>query len=67
VENERLREKLKKTEGDLNDRKSQLDKLSVAVSITVFYVSSIQPLKLLRPPEQTFLADCSVVDYSVLI
>jgi cell division septum initiation protein DivIVA len=33
AENERLREKLKKTEEDLNERKSQLDKLSVAVSI----------------------------------
>ncbi|PNF26963.1 hypothetical protein B7P43_G12695 [Cryptotermes secundus] len=32
VENERLREKLKKTEEDLNDRKSQLDKLSVATA-----------------------------------
>jgi hypothetical protein len=41
VENERLREKLKKTEEDLNDRKSQLDKLSVAVSIAVFYVSNL--------------------------
>jgi lipoprotein NlpI len=36
VENERLRGKLKKTEGDLNERKSQLDKLSVAVSIYGF-------------------------------
>ena len=36
VENERLREKLKKTEEDLNERKSQLDKLSVAVSIYSF-------------------------------
>lgn len=36
VENERLREKLKKTEEDLTERKSQLDKLSVAVSIYSF-------------------------------
>jgi hypothetical protein len=56
VENERLREKLKKTEEDLNDRKSQLDKLSVAVSITVFDVISLQPFEFLRPPEQPFLA-----------
>ncbi|KAJ9574760.1 hypothetical protein L9F63_008074, partial [Diploptera punctata] len=32
VDNERLREKLKKTEDELNDRTSQLDKLSVASS-----------------------------------
>ncbi|XP_021915295.1 protein phosphatase 1 regulatory subunit 12A isoform X3 [Zootermopsis nevadensis] len=32
AENERLREKLKKTEEDLNERKCQLDKLSVATA-----------------------------------
>jgi protein phosphatase 1 regulatory subunit 12A len=32
LENERLREKLKKTEENLNERKSQLDKLSVATA-----------------------------------